>query len=83
MQWVEENCDLSRGAYEEIEISIEELAFRQRKEGLGCSYWQEALLDVHQEVEGPQDRKQDYGFWFLRAKPIHWILAALLAKGDE
>ena len=63
--------------------SLADLAFRLRDEAMSSSNLRKALLDVHQKAEGPQNREQDYGFWFLRAKPIHWIIAALIAKENE
>lgn len=67
----------------EIAKCLADLAFRLRDEAMSSRYLYSALLDVHQKAEGPQNRKQDFGFWFLRAKPIHWIIAALIAKEKE
>lgn len=41
------------------------------------------MLDVHQKVEGSQDRSMDYVFWAMRAKSIHKIVTALLAQAEE
>ena len=66
-----------------IKFELGHLAFRMRNQGLQSPYWQRALLDVHQKVEGPHNRTMNYGFWFLRAEPIHWIIAALIANESE
>ena len=82
-EWVSVNCDLSRGAYDEIEISLEELAVRLWDEVASSPNLYTAMLDVHQEAEGPSERSQDYVFWSMRARPIHKILAAMQAKEGE
>ncbi len=63
-----------------IRIEFADLAFRFRDEAISNPYLHDAMIDVHQAVEGPQDRKMNFIFWSMRAKPIHWILAALIAK---
>lgn len=63
--------------------SLADLAFRLRDKAMSSIYLYTAMLDVHQAVEGPQERAQDYVFWAMRAKPIHWIAAALKAKENE
>lgn len=60
--------------------STAELTFRLRDEAMSNHKFYSAMLDVHQEVEGSADRSQDYVFWAMRARPIHWVIAALLAK---
>ena len=64
-------------------VSNADLAFRLRDETMESSELYSAMLDVHQHVEGSQDRAQDYVFWSMRAEPIHWIIAALIAKGPK
>ena len=47
------------------------------------SYLYDSMIDVQQHIEGPAERKQDFVFWAMRAKPIYWIIAALIAKDKE
>ena len=41
------------------------------------------MVDGYQKAEGPQERSQDYVFWAMRAKPIHWIILALMIKTKD
>lgn len=59
---------------------LADLAERLWEETMHSPNMHKAMLDVHQAVEGPQNKKIDYVFWAMRAKSIHKILVALKAK---
>ena len=66
--------------------SLADLAFRLRDEAVQlCISWEKAKEDVWVYVchKKPDVEISYIGFWTNLAKPIHWIVAALIAKGDE
>ena len=64
--------------------SLADLAFRLRDEARKCS--DEALAEAWAMIyhyDCPDKRNTDgdvYIWWIWNAKPIHWIIAALIAK---
>ena len=71
-------------------VVLADLAFRLRdevinedvKSSIDC-WWCEASYEVYLYVIGEENEKDEIGLdtWFsMRAKPIHWIIAALIAK---
>ena len=72
-------------------ISLADLAFRLRNEvieeddksEIDC-WWCEASYEVYLYVIGEENEmeaKEGLDTWFtMRAKPIHWIITALIAK---
>ena len=68
--------------------SLADLAFRLRDEmetNLQISHFAASLREVHLYVRlNPDIHNTDFiAFWLYEAKPIHWIIAALIAKDKE
>ena len=60
--------------------SLADLAFRLRDEAVNHQGWGEAIKDVCDYWQGKNNTGITLsGFWIHRAKPIHWIIAALIA----
>ena len=59
--------------------SLADLAFRLRDEAKGHSWngWLDATKEVWKTIHKYWTYEQ---FWMSQAKPIHWIIAALIAK---
>ena len=73
----------------QTEHILADLAFRLRSEVIKITDWWDACQLVYEYVakeEFDKDKgwKSETGIWFQDfAKPIHWIIAALIAKGKE
>jgi hypothetical protein len=75
--WCESPEHGSRGWGE----SLEQVAFRLRDEAVEYQGWGKALGDVcGYWCDQNETNISLGGFWIHKAKPIHWILAALKAK---
>ena len=60
---------------------LAELAFRLRDEVAGTIWWDGAKIDVWEYVCSKKNRDiQLELFWIDWSQPIHWIIAALIAK---
>jgi len=79
-------------AYQKGYLSRADLAFRLRDEIVKADLanetdcWCEASYEVFLYVIGEENEKDEVGLdtWFsMYAKPIHWIIAALIAKQKE
>lgn len=68
---------------EEGRKDLADLAFRLRDEGRDVSETYTAMLDVQNYVQKDCVRAMDYRWWALHTKPIHWIIAALIAKQES
>lgn len=62
--------------------SLADLAFRLRDEILnsenGTIKWVAGMFDVYMKMTGSKLLNWKWGY--IKAKPIHWIIAALIAK---
>lgn len=65
-------------------ITLADLAFRLRDEACGysCEDYYNGLITVYNHVYAKK-YVSFYAFWTYQAKPIHWIIAALIAKGKD
>ena len=91
LKWI--NFDVP-SAKKDIAMHLADLAFRLRDEVIAkddeseidCN-WCEASYEVYLYVIGEENEmeaKEGLDTWFtMRAKPIHWIIAALIAKEKE
>jgi len=64
-----------------METSLADLAFRLRDEviqTLGKDYWRDAWEEIWIKIKGLT--RENYMWGFYKAQPIHWIIAALIAK---
>ncbi len=83
-QWCLYNAGLN-GNYE----SVAGLAFRLRDEADADGNLIQGLREVHEYCDRGVDRIYSHTIrgtmsWFVRiAKPIHWIISALIAKGEQ
>ncbi len=69
-------------------ISNADIAFGLRDElqtNLQISYFAASLREVHLYVRlNPDIHNTDFiAFWLYEAKPIHWIIASLIAKNEN
>lgn len=69
----------------DLDESLADLAFRLRDEVLesesGTLHWVMAMFDVYMKMTGSKLLNWKWGY--VKAKPIHWIIAALIAKHKE
>ena len=82
--FVKLRCGRDGVTYECKTGSLADLAFRLRDEACKNHHadFHEAIYDIMIKVEG--DDKWATAFWGeCIAMPIHWIIAALIAKGKE
>ena len=99
LKWIDFTVPLSNPAYacsvkKDTIMHLADLAFRLRdeviaeddKSDIDC-YWCEASYEVYLYVIGEKnemDTKEGLDTWFsMRAKPIHWIIASLIAKNEN
>jgi len=70
--------------HEEMRKELADLAFRLRDEAVAKNHadFHNAIYNIMVKVEG--DNKWATAFWGeCLAKPIHWIIAALIAKEQD
>jgi hypothetical protein len=75
--WCAENA-----GFDMLDATLADLAFRLRDEAVGYNRnrWIDALRTVWKYSHNYRTSKQ---FWMIESKPIHWIIAALIAKPKD
>ena len=84
IEWVKANCDMKSRPlgrhFIMIQESMDDLAFRLRDEAAGKDWvgWQIGSAYVWEKI----GESYNPGKFGNKAKPIHWIIASLIAKGE-
>lgn len=70
---------LVRGEWRLLKVNLPGLAFRLRDEAKSYNWnlWLDSTKEVWRSVHKYWTYEQ---FWMAKSKPIHWIIAALIAK---
>ena len=88
-QGIQELCEHQLDAFCQKKFKrriLADLAFRLRDEWSKAGAFYSAMLDIQEylKIEKYTSRRaMSYKFWAMQASPIHWIIAALIAKDKE